>query len=159
MPEPLATSLPNALVSILVVGHPMPLITTRIPAIRHHHPVSAHETLKNITTIIMRTSDDNHVWSFLALFQDFQFWETYRLPSFSTRHLQAHKNNLILLCISAAYRRTRKKHASVPATYLRWRSRSIRSTSVCSSCSAQSRKTEQNAAESPSICQTSRPRA
>ena len=45
----------------------MPLITTRIPAIRHHHPVSAHETLKNITTIIMRTSDDNHVWSFLAL--------------------------------------------------------------------------------------------
>lgn len=57
MPEPLATSLPNALVSILVVGHPMPLITTRIPAIRHHHPVSAHETLKNITTIIMRTSE------------------------------------------------------------------------------------------------------
>lgn len=73
MPEPLATSLPNALVSILVVGHPMPLITTRIPAIRHHHPVSAHETLKNITTIIMRTSDDNRGQLFLALFQGFQF--------------------------------------------------------------------------------------
>ena len=86
-------------------------------------------------------------------------WETCRLRSFSTRHLQAPKNNLILLCISAAYRRTRKKHASVPATYLRWRSRSTRSTSVCSSCSTQSRKMEQNESGLPSTCHASRPRA
>ncbi|MCG4652470.1 MULTISPECIES: hypothetical protein [Bifidobacterium] len=26
-----------------------------------------------MTTIIMRTSDDNRMWSFLALFQGFQF--------------------------------------------------------------------------------------
>lgn len=31
----------------------------------------AHETLKTMTTIIMRASDDNHMWSFLALFQGF----------------------------------------------------------------------------------------
>ena len=86
-------------------------------------------------------------------------WETCRLRSFSTRYLQAPKNNLILLCISAAYRRTRKKHANVPATYLRWRSRSIRSTSVCSSCSTQSRKMEQNESGLPSTCHASRPRA
>ena len=29
--------------------------------------------MKIMTTIIMRTSDDNRVWSFLALFQGFQF--------------------------------------------------------------------------------------
>ena len=28
-----------------------------------------------MTTIIMRTSDDNRMWSFLALFQGFQFLE------------------------------------------------------------------------------------
>lgn len=89
----------------------------------------------------------------------FDFWETCRLRSFSTRHLQEPKNNLILLCISAAYRRTRKKHASVPATYLRWRSRSIRSTSVCSSCSTQSRKMEQNESVLLPTCHGSRPRA
>ena len=33
----------------------------------------AHETLKTMTTVIMRTSDDNRMWSFLALFQGFQF--------------------------------------------------------------------------------------
>ena len=33
----------------------------------------AHETLKTMTTIIMRTSDDNRMWSFLALFQGFPF--------------------------------------------------------------------------------------
>ncbi len=54
---------------------------------------------------------------------------------------------------------TRKKHASVPAAYLRWRSRSIRSTSVCSSCSTQSRKMEQNESGLPSTCHASRPRA
>lgn len=32
-----------------------------------------HETLKTMTTIIMRTSDDNSPWSFLALFQGFRF--------------------------------------------------------------------------------------
>ena len=96
---------------------------------------------------------------FLLYSKVFDFWETCRLRSFSTRHLQAPKNNLILLCISAAYRRTRKKHASVPATYLRWRSRSIRSTSVCSSCSTQSRKIEQNESGLPSTCHASRPRA
>lgn len=31
----------------------------------------AHETLGAMTTVIMRTSDDNHMWSFLALFQGF----------------------------------------------------------------------------------------
>ena len=31
----------------------------------------AHETLKTMTTIIMRSSHDNRVWSFLALFQGF----------------------------------------------------------------------------------------
>ena len=31
----------------------------------------AHETLRTMTTIIMRTSDDNHMWSFLAFFQGF----------------------------------------------------------------------------------------
>ena len=29
--------------------------------------------MKIMTTIIMRASDDNRVWSFLALFQGFQF--------------------------------------------------------------------------------------
>ena len=33
----------------------------------------AHETLGAMTTIIMRTSDDNRVRAFLALFQGFQF--------------------------------------------------------------------------------------
>ena len=33
----------------------------------------ARETLGAMTTIIMRTSDDNRMWSFLALFQGFQF--------------------------------------------------------------------------------------
>ena len=33
----------------------------------------AHETLGAMTTVIMRTSDDNHMWSFLALFQGFPF--------------------------------------------------------------------------------------
>ena len=33
----------------------------------------AHETLKTMTTIIMRTSDDNRMWSFLAFFQGFPF--------------------------------------------------------------------------------------
>ena len=33
----------------------------------------AHETLKIMTTIIMRTSDDNRGQLFLALFQGFQF--------------------------------------------------------------------------------------
>ena len=89
----------------------------------------------------------------------FNFWGTCRLPSFSTRHLQAPENNLFLLFISAAYRRTRKKHANVPATYLRWRSRSIRSTSVCSSCSTQSRKMEQNESVLLPTCHDSRPRA
>ena len=31
----------------------------------------AHETLGAMTTVIMRTSDDNRMWSFLALFQGF----------------------------------------------------------------------------------------
>ena len=31
----------------------------------------AHETLETMTTIIMRTSDDTHMWSFLAFFQGF----------------------------------------------------------------------------------------
>ena len=130
-----------------------------IPAITSLPRSQAHETLGAMTTIIMRTSHDNPSQLFFALFQGFRFWETCRLRSFSTRHLQAPKNNLILLCISAAYRCTRKKHASVPATYLRWRSRSIRSTSVCSSCSTQSRKMEQNESGLPSTCHASRPRA
>ena len=33
----------------------------------------AHETLETMTTIIMRTSDDNRGQLFLALFQGFQF--------------------------------------------------------------------------------------
>lgn len=33
----------------------------------------AHETLRTMTTIIMRTSDDNRMWSFLAFFQGFPF--------------------------------------------------------------------------------------
>ena len=33
----------------------------------------AHETLGTMTTIIMRTSDDNRGQLFLALFQGFQF--------------------------------------------------------------------------------------
>ena len=33
----------------------------------------AHETLGAMTTVIMRTSDDNRMWSFLALFQGFPF--------------------------------------------------------------------------------------
>lgn len=33
----------------------------------------AHETLGTMTTIIMRTSDDNRMWSFLAFFQGFPF--------------------------------------------------------------------------------------
>ena len=33
----------------------------------------AHETLRTMTTIIMHTSDDNRMWSFLAFFQGFPF--------------------------------------------------------------------------------------
>ena len=33
----------------------------------------AHETLETMTTVIMRTSDDNRMWSFLAFFQGFPF--------------------------------------------------------------------------------------
>lgn len=53
----------------------------------------AHETLRTMTTIIMRTSDDNRCGRFWLCSKAFNFWETYRLPSFSTRHLQAPENN------------------------------------------------------------------
>ena len=39
----------------------------------HHRRSQAHETLGTMTTIIMRTSDDNRGQLFLALFQGFQF--------------------------------------------------------------------------------------
>ena len=32
-----------------------------------------NENMERMTTIIMNTSDDNHMWSFLALFQGFPF--------------------------------------------------------------------------------------
>ena len=41
------------------------------PCRRHPRRSQAHETLGAMTTVIMRTSDDNHMWSFLALFQGF----------------------------------------------------------------------------------------
>ena len=41
----------------------------RSPGVRSQ----AHETLGAMTTIIMRTSDDNRMWSFLAFFQGFPF--------------------------------------------------------------------------------------
>ena len=39
----------------------------------HHRRSQAHETLGTMTTIIMRTSDDNRGQLFLVLFQGFQF--------------------------------------------------------------------------------------
>ena len=55
----------------------------------------AHETLGAMTTVIMRTSDDNHMWSFLALFQGFPIWGTYRSASFSTSTYRHPKNNTV----------------------------------------------------------------
>lgn len=50
----------------------------------------AHETLGTMTTIIMRTSDDNRGQLFLALFQGFQFFgkpaDYPRLPRGTYRH-------------------------------------------------------------------------
>ena len=39
----------------------------------HHSRSQAHETLGAMTTVIMRTSDDNRGQLFLALFQGFPF--------------------------------------------------------------------------------------
>lgn len=53
-------------------------ITSQKPCANNAFPMvsarsQAHETLETMTTIIMRTSDDNRGQLFLALFQGFQF--------------------------------------------------------------------------------------
>lgn len=50
----------------------------------------AHETLKTMTTIIMRTSDDNRMWSFLALFQGFRFLGNLPITLVSPRGTHRH---------------------------------------------------------------------
>ena len=55
-----------------LLPRPFPALRA-IPAITSLPRSQAHETLGAMTTIIMRTSDDNRMWSFLALFQGFPF--------------------------------------------------------------------------------------
>ena len=69
----------------------------------------AHETLKTMTTIIMRTSHDNCDRLFSALFQGFRFfWEACRSASFSPRHLQARENNPVTFHRPAGAQRLRR---------------------------------------------------
>ena len=62
-----------------------------------------------MTTIIMRTSDDNRGQLFFGLIPRFSILGKPACHTrCSTRHLQAPKNNLILLCISAASTHTKE---------------------------------------------------
>lgn len=59
----------------------------------HHRRSQAHEALGTMTTIIMRPLTIIACGRFWLYSKVFNFWETCRLRSFSTRHLQAPKNN------------------------------------------------------------------
>ena len=68
----------------------------------HHGRSQAHETLKTMTTIIMRTSHDNCDRLFSALFQGFLSLGNLSVTLIFHEHLQAPENNPGTLAVLSA---------------------------------------------------------